>query len=89
MIDIYKWQHKKTKKIFKVVPWWEVLKSDEFLNQDNFDIKIGNKKIKTKYKFGALTQIGWLLENEHGIFIGFGLKAEKEFKKLGQWEVKK
>lgn len=77
-IDVFKWQHKKTKKIVKVVPWFEVLKDDTILK---------GKIEKRTYKIGCLTQIGWLLENEHGIFLGVGPKASKEFKNLGEWKV--
>lgn len=79
-IDVFKWRHKKTKREIRVLPWWEMLKSDIVLD--------GSEK-KRRYKIGALIQIGWLLENEHGVFFGVGPKAEKEFESLGEWKDKK
>lgn len=39
-----------------------------------------------KYKIGALIQVGWLLENEHGVWFGMGLDAANFFNDLGPYE---
>lgn len=71
------WQHKKTKKKFRVLPWWECL---EPLVDDK---ELGTKLTEgRKFKIGSLVQIGWMLENEHGVWLGVGPQAEKAFKEV-------
>lgn len=76
------WQHKETEKKFRVNPWWECISpllSDEDLNGS---ISLGTELFEEgrKYRIGALIQIGWLLENEHGVWMGVGIEAAEYFK---------
>lgn len=71
------WQHKKTKKKFRVMPWWECLDDQTLLSEKDLPPDMTDGR---KYKIGALIQVGWLLENEHGVWLGVGPDAAKEFK---------
>lgn len=75
------WQNKINKKKFRVMPWWERAECD-----DNELDKAMTTKFKRPCKFGILMQIGYLLENEHGIWFGLNLTAKKQFKDLGEWK---
>lgn len=68
------WQHKKTRKRFRVLPWWECL--EPILTDADLPKELADRKVK----IGSLVQIGWLLENEHGICIGTHPKAIEQFK---------
>lgn len=68
------WQHKKTKKRCRASPWWECV--DPMLTEKDAP------KEPRKFKIGALVQVGWLLENEHGVWLGVGLKAANHFKEV-------
>lgn len=74
------WQHKKTKKQVRALPWWECLDP----TMDESLLPLPAIEAKRKWKIGSLIQIGWLLENEHGMWLGVGPKAEKAFKDLGE-----
>jgi hypothetical protein len=75
------WQHKKNKKKLRATPWWEI---PESILDDEFKELMKGRKIK----FGVLIQVGWLLENEHGVWLGVGPAAAKEFNDLGEWKKK-
>ena len=67
------WTHKKNKKEVRAMPWWEMI--DSVIDEKEFKIP----EINVPYKFGMLIQVGWLLENEHGVWLGVGPKAAEEF----------
>lgn len=79
MIEVRIWEHKETKKRVRVLPWWECL--DPLADEKLADLCEGRM-----FKIGALVQIGWLLENEHGMWLGVGPKAAESFNDLGVWE---
>jgi hypothetical protein len=79
MIEVYQWQHKKTKKRVRVLPWWETF--DPIIDESTGLVM--HKLRGVKYKIGALVQIGWLIETEYGYWFGVGPKAKKDFKNLG------
>ncbi len=68
------WRHKESKKIVEVLPWWEVL--EPIADQDFLPMG------KTNYKFGMLVQVGWLLRNEHGVWLGVGSSAAEHFEDI-------
>ena len=70
------WKHKKTGKVVRAMPWWEMLEDDTIVSDKNLPVK---DKSVVKFKIGCLTQIGWLLENEHGVWLGVGPKAAESF----------
>ena len=78
-----KWKHKKKGNIVKVVPWMEIpdpvveLKAEE-------SIKAGLSDVERKIKFGTLIQVGWMIENANGVFIGVGLSASEEFEEVNE-----
>ena len=82
-IKVEIWQHKDNGKKCRAVPWWEVLEPDEVISGQMKNLGVKDKFPERKFKIGALTQVGWLLENEGGVFIGVGLKAKKHFRVVG------
>jgi hypothetical protein len=75
---VVKWKHKEKGNIVRVAPWYEIVEPVLELS--------GNEAVKAKLaerprgvKFGALVQVGWLLEQEHGIFIGVHLDVADQF----------
>ena len=80
------WRHKKKGNQLKVLPWWECLNpiiSDKDVVGSNF--LDGGRS----FKIGAIVQIGWMLENGNGVWIGTNFGVEKEFEDLGEWAPKK
>jgi hypothetical protein len=74
------WKHKETGKIVRATPWWEI--PEDFVEELGIAEAIADKKDEwkdRKYKIGALVQVGWLLENEHGVWFGVGPKAKEAF----------
>lgn len=61
------------------MPWWEMVRGEEILN----DKDIGIPEMNKEWRIGCLIQIGYLLENEHGIWFGVGPQAAKGFNDLG------
>lgn len=92
-INVRRWRHKKNGKELRVLPWWECIEpivSDDGI-KGSIQLKgeeIGMDKDR-KFKIGAIIQIGWLLENECGVWFGVGPGAQKEFEDLGEWKPKK
>lgn len=72
------WQHKKTKKLFRVMPWWETVPSSDVIGDKELPIP----EIGTPWKFGMLVQIGYLLENDHGVWFGFNSKVRESFQEI-------
>ena len=86
---IKRWQHKETKKIVRATPWWEI--PEDFVEELKIIDAIRDKKDEWKdrqFKIGALVQVGWLLENEHGVWLGVGPKAKESFDELPEEEKK-
>ena len=81
------WQHKKTRKKFRVMPWWETITDDGngIAKVDDLG-KMITEVAGRSCKFGVIYQIGFLLENEHGVWFGFSTDVSKEFKDLGEWK---
>lgn len=77
------WQNKKTKKKVRVMPWWETMKDGEIEQVDDMG-RMFTEMSGRLCKWGVLVQIGYLLENEHGVWFGVGPGAEKGFKDLGE-----
>ena len=78
------WQHKTTKKKFKVMPWWECLDplmADDKATPETIDVGTHLTEGR-KFKIGAIVQIGWLLENGHGVWFGMGPKAAESFNEV-------
>jgi hypothetical protein len=76
------WEHKVTKKRANVHPWWELLPNTEIKDKD-LEMPIPNQP----WKWGMLIQVGWLLENEHGMWMGVGPKAEEAFNVIKKGEI--
>ena len=71
------WQHKKTKKKVRVMPWWETVEGSAIRDKD-----IGVAEPGIPWKFGMLVQVGWLLENENNVWFGVGPTAKDSFKEV-------
>lgn len=66
-------------KILIVAPWWECIEPEEYLSD-----LLTNEVVKTqKVKYGMLCQVGWLVQNEHGVYFGVALDALENFEYLG------
>ncbi len=74
------WIHRETKKKVRVMPWWECLEPIVADNDDFKGIAVG-KEIADgrKFRIGAIVQIGWLIENEQGVWFGVSLDVEEIF----------
>lgn len=76
-----KWKNKTTGKIFNVVPWWScdgslVDRPEELLKDDTDDWK------DRLFCIGVLGQIGWMIENDNGVWFGVGPKAKEQFEEI-------
>lgn len=80
-----KWQHKETQKILRVMPWWEIPYDEEII-QTELDKIDPDSKDDRRIKIGVLVQVGFLLENEHQVWLGVGPKAQEHFNDLGEWK---
>lgn len=77
-----RWQHKETKKIFRVTPWWECY--GDIIDQPSDILADEDDEFKDrKFAVGVLAQIGYLLENEHGVWLGVGPTAKDSFDDIG------
>lgn len=70
------------------MPWWETVKDGECESVDEMGQMI-SEFAGRPCKFGVLVQVGYLLENEHGIWFGMNMKAAKSFKDLGEEPTRK
>lgn len=73
------YRHKKTKKKVRVTPWWECI--DPIISDKEAGMEFAEGR---KFKIGAIVQVGWLLENEHGVWLGVGPKALEHFQEVRQ-----
>ena len=77
-----RWQHKETKKIYRVTPWWECY--GDIIDHPGDILADKDDAFKDrKYAVGVLAQIGYLLENEHGVWFGVGPTAKDSFDDIG------
>jgi hypothetical protein len=71
-----KWRHKESGRIVRVMPWWEIV--DPIMGDEQYSpetIAMGqNQTDGRKFKIGALGQIGWLLENSGGVWLGVSFR---------------
>lgn len=61
------------------MPWWEHAPNTEITDKD---IKI--PEMNREWKWGMLVQVGWLIENEHGVFLGVGPTAKESFNVISE-----
>ncbi len=81
-----RWLNTTSKKEIRVMPWWETVKDGEIEKVDEMGQMISESIGGRPCKFGILVQIGYLLENEFGVWFGVGPKAATAFKDLGEWK---
>lgn len=67
------------------MPWWETVKDGEIEEVDELG-QLMTEVAGRPAKFGTIVQIGYLLENFDGVWIGVGLMAKKQFKDKGEWK---
>lgn len=77
------WQNRKSKAKVRVMPWWETVKDGQIEQVDDMG-RMVTKMSGRPCKFGVLVQIGYLIENQHGVWFGVGPGVEKGFKDLGE-----
>lgn len=82
--EVRTWKHKETGKVFKVLPWWEC--SGTIIEpEDAKKTILQNDEDEWKdrlFAIGCLVQIGWLLENENGVWLGLGPTAKDAFNEI-------
>ena len=76
------WMNRNTGQICLATPWWEIMPGDEAIAM-KMEV-ICNNTSQARMKFGLLTQIGWLIQNEHDLWAGFGLATEDLFEEIGE-----
>lgn len=77
------WRNKTSGQELRVMPWWETIQNGEIERVDEMG-KLVTEVAGRPCKFGIITQIGYLLENEHGVWFGVGPKAADSFEDLGE-----
>lgn len=60
------WMNNNTGQLFVACPWWETVEPED----KNYDISVSSELGLNCIKFGTFYQVGWLVQNEHGIWIG-------------------
>jgi hypothetical protein len=78
------WQNTVSGELFQVMPWMQVITGDEIAAVPIPDTAEDGKPQTVRTVFGALAQIGWMIENGNGVHFGIGLNAEKSFESLGE-----
>ena len=78
------WMNKSSAEVFHVVPWMQVMKGDEIVATPIPDVADDGKPQTVRAVFGALAQIGWMIENGHGVHLGVGLNVESHFEKISE-----
>ena len=86
MEPVRRWRHKETKIVYNVIPWWQA--EGELIDAASAKKALEDTEIEDDwpdrlYRVGVLAQIGWLLENEKGIWVGLGPKAKEFFEDVG------
>lgn len=78
------WENKRSGDRLRVMPWWETITEDGKVEEvDDLGHMIASVAGRP-CKFGVLVQVGYLLENVHGIWLGLRPKAVDEFIDLGE-----
>lgn len=70
------------------MPWWETVKDGEVEEVDEIGQMV-TEFAGRPCKFGIIVQVGYLLENEHGMWFGVGPKSSNQFEDIGEWKSKK
>jgi len=82
-ITVRRWKNKETGKEFNVLPWWECegtlidAKNAEQILKDEQD-----EWSDRLYAIGCLVQVGWLMENDEGVWFGVGPQAKDHFEEI-------
>lgn len=76
------WKNKTNGKKVRVMPWWETIKDGEFEKVDELG-KMISEQVGRICKFGVIVQVGYLIENEKGVWFGLGPSAIDSFDDLG------
>ena len=75
--------HKETGKRVEFTPWLECV--DPVLAFDGKEVVMPDCKDRI-VKFGALVQVGWLIQNGNGVWMGVGMEAINEFEEKHEKE---
>lgn len=71
------WLNKIKGEFFLVTPWWEV---PDPLYAGKLDDGIRDRQVRV----GTLVQVGWLIQNTHGVWFGVNISTQKQFQDLGE-----
>lgn len=83
--SVHIWCHKENGDLVLASPRWEPLTIDfdESLFKEmapELMAEVGDRRIAR----GVLCQVGWLIENGHGVWFGIDLRANEQFVDLGE-----
>jgi hypothetical protein len=82
------WRNKESGSSVRVMPWWETVKDGEIEEVNELGEMITEVSGRPA-KFGVLVQIGYLIENDHGIWLGVNRSAAEAFDDMGEWGTQK
>lgn len=77
-----KWKNTTSGAELRVMPWWETIKDGEVEEVDELGLMF-TEEAGRLCKFGVLVQVGFLIENDHGVWFGVGPQAAEAFEDLG------
>lgn len=78
---IYSWRHKEKGNLVRATPWWGPV-GEAILNQDDLPPDTDDPYPR-RIHFGAIAQVGWLIETENNIWLGLNLTSQDAFENLG------
>ena len=69
------WYHKEKDQLFLFSPWWEIPEGIDLT-----EVTMNKEKVV----WGALVQVGWLIQNLHDIWFGVNFSVEGSFEYVGE-----
>lgn len=78
------WCRKDTGDLLLATPWFEILEKDEVVNGKSEILGDADPHPKRQFKFGMLTQVGWLIQNQYECWFGVGFNAEENFEVIDE-----
>lgn len=76
------WVNKISGQLFVVTPWWEIMSEDVMV--EGTVGMVTNLPEEQRWKYGMLAQVGWLIQNESGVWFGVGTSVAEQMEKIGE-----
>lgn len=79
------WMNKLSGQLMISATWWEMQNDETIVRGNAGNIFTSTEKTENarKWKYGMLTQVGFLLQNESGVWFGVGMSAREQFEEIG------